>query len=116
MAEDYLFYDEEVDHFTIHNGKEKIVFNIDTGLALLSFNENKQLVGLELMGAMKNFHLSKTILENVKECKVEWRYDPSTKILMITIQLKSPQSPIICAYENFNLGSSPLQNAFACSV
>ena len=115
---EYLHYDEGIDHLIIYKADETLESNIDTGLAILSLNKNKEIVGIEFMGAHKNFKVSLDVLRNITGCKVELRYNPATKILVINVllQYQRKESPIVCSYENFDLGSTAFTQTFACSA
>ena len=67
---DYLHYDEQVDHLTIYKSDEKIASNVDTGLAILSFNKKREIVGIELMGAHANFHVPLEALNRIQASHV----------------------------------------------
>ena len=115
---EYLSYDEGVDHLTIYKAGENIVSNIDTGLAILSLNGKKEIVGIEFMGVHKNFGVSLDVLKSMRGCTVEVRYDPGKKLLVINVHLKyeKVETPIICSYENFDFGEKAFSEKFACSA
>ena len=118
MEIEYLNYDEQTDHLTIYKSEEKIVSNIDTGLAILSLNKRKEIVGIEFMGATQNFKVPLDILKNLQGCRVEMRYNPSTKILIINaiLEYQHKESPLVCSYENFDMGNTAFTQKFACSI
>lgn len=62
---DYIHYDENVDHLTIYKDDEQIASNIDTGLVIISLNKKKEIIGLEFMGAHKNFSIPLHFLSKV---------------------------------------------------
>lgn len=66
MQAEYISYDENVDHLTIFKTHEPFHSTLDTGLVLLSFNEKKEIVGLEFMGAQKNFKIPRDALMNLR--------------------------------------------------
>lgn len=115
---EYLHYDGNVDHLTIYKSGEKIASNIDTGLAILSLNKKKEIVGIEFMGAHEHFHVPLEILNHIQSCKVDLRYNPQKKILIINVllQFQKKESPIVCAYENFDLGTTAFSQSFASSA
>lgn len=115
---EYLSYDEGIDHLTIYKAGEHIVSNLDTGLAVLSLNERKEVVGIEFMGAHKNFGIPQEVLKNIWGCTVEIRYDPSKRLLILNVHLKyrKEETPIVCSYENFDLGETAFSETFVCSA
>lgn len=61
----YIHYDENVDHLTIYRSNEKIVSTLDLGFVLLSLDKEKKVVGIEFMGAHKNFKIPLNMLAGV---------------------------------------------------
>ncbi len=114
---EYLNYDENVDHLTIYKANEEIVANIDSGLVILSLNKKKEIMGIEFMGAHKNFNLPLTLLEHLESCKVSIKYIPHNKMIIITVQLKAKdkESPIVFS-SHTNLGNNPFESDFKCSA
>lgn len=112
---EYMSYDGNVDHLTIYKADEEIISNIDTGLVILSFNKKKEIVGMEFMGANKNFKISLDILKNLKDCNVEIKYNPNRKFIVISVVLKyqKKQSPFTFS-SNMDLGKNPMNEEFAC--
>ncbi len=114
----YISYDEGVDHLTLHKSDEKIDSNIDTGLAILSLNKKREIVGIEFMGAHKNFKLPLDALKNIKSCNIEMKYFPSQKLLIINamIRYKEKESPLTWSHSDLDLGSKPFKENIACST
>ncbi len=112
---EYLSYDENIDHLTIYKSDEKIISNIDTGLVILSFNRKKEIVGMEFMGANKNFKIPLDVLKNLKDCNVEIRYNPNRKFIIISVVLKyqEKQTPFTFS-SKMDLGENPMNEEFAC--
>jgi len=115
---EYLNYDENIDHLTIYKANEKIVSSINTGLSILSLNKGKEIVGLEFMGANKNFNVSLEVLKHLTGCKVNLRYDPTNKNLIITVLLRYEkiEQSIVNSYGNVDLGKSPFNETLTCSA
>ena len=115
---EYLCYDEKIDHLTIHKADEKIVSSIDTGLAVLSLNDKKEIVGIEFMGMQKNFGVQLDALKNIQRCTVDVRYDPAKKLLILNVHLRyhKEETPIVCSYEHVDLGERAFRENFACSI
>ena len=112
---EYMSYDENVDHLTIYKADEEIMSNIDTGLVILSLNRKKEIVGMEFMGANKNFKIPLDILKNLKDCNVEIRYNPDKKFIVISTVLKyqKKQTPFTFS-SKMDLGKNPMNEEFAC--
>lgn len=113
---EYLNYDNNVDHLTIHRSDSTIERSIDTGLVVLSLNKEKEIVGIEIMGAHKNFKIPLEVLQQITSCTVNVRYDPQRHlvILNIMLQYKQQERPIVFSYENIDLGTSAFSQSFAC--
>lgn len=94
---EYLSYDENVDHLTIYRSDSDIDKTIDTGLVLLSLNKNKEIIGIEVMGAYKNFKIPLEVLQHITGCMVDIKYDPHHQLVILNIKLQYEQqeSPII---------------------
>lgn len=117
MSEDYLIYDEGVDHLTIYKAHEKIVFNIDTGFVVLSLNEKREIVGMEFMGMHKNFKVPFETLKHITGCTVEIRYEPQNKMVVINMALQHQkvERPIVVS-SHTDLGNAAFSEQFACSA
>lgn len=115
---DYIHYDENVDHLIIYKNDEPIASNIDTGLVIVSLNKKKEIIGLEFMGAHKNFHVPSSILQSIHGCIVELHYNPEKKALIITLLLKykEQESPLVYSSTNLDLGMHAFSEEFACSA
>ena len=115
---EYIHYDEEVDHLTIYKSDEKISSNIDLGLAILSFSARKEIIGIEFMGAHENFKIPKEVLKTLQACKVEIRYNPIQKTVIISAVLQYPEKerPLIWSHAGVDLGINPISENFACSI
>lgn len=115
---EYLSYDEGVDHLTIYKADEKIVSTIDTGLVLMSLNKKGEIVGLEFMGAQKNFRIPEEILKGMRGGRVEIEYKPDTKfvIVKLTLLYKKEERPIVYSSAHLDLGESPFTEEFACGA
>ncbi|MBN2422186.1 hypothetical protein JXB41_03080 [Candidatus Woesearchaeota archaeon] len=114
---EYLKYDDNVDHLTIYKANEKIVKSIDAGYAILSLNEKKEIVGLEFMGINKKLGISLDILQNIVGCEVHITYNPSEKMLVINVLIKSKELeklPFVYT-SNLKLGNTPLEQFMASS-
>lgn len=94
---EYLNYDENVDHLTIYKANETIFINKDLGLAILSLNKKNQIVGIELMGVNKNLGVPLAVLKNMNGGRVQIRYNPQEKLMVISIFLKyqKKSNPIV---------------------
>ena len=113
---EYLNYDENIDHLTIYKANEKIVSNIDIGLAILSLNKKKEIVGMELMGVHKNFKVPMEVLNNLKGCKVDIRYNSFRKFVVANVFLNyqgNHQSPLAVS-SAMDLGKNTFNDVFAC--
>lgn len=115
---EYLHYDENVDHLTIYKSDEEIDSNMDFGLAILSFNEHKEIMGIEFMGAHQNFKIPLEVLQTIQACQVEIRYDPSQKtvIINVVLQYQERESPLVWSHAGVDLGVMPFSECFACTV
>lgn len=115
---DYIHYDENVDHLTIYKNDEQVVSNIDTGLVIVSLNKNREIIGLEFMGAHKNFKIPYSVLEEISGCIVELHYKPEKRVLVINLLLKykEQESPLIYSSTNLDLGAHAFTEEFACSA
>lgn len=115
---EYLSYDEAIDHLTIYKADEKIFSTMDTGLVLISLNKKGEIVGLEFMGAQKNFHIPEEVLKWMRGCRVEIEYKPDTKFLIVklTVLYKKEERPIVYSSAHLDLGESPFTEKFACSA
>ncbi|MBI5393515.1 DUF2283 domain-containing protein [Candidatus Woesearchaeota archaeon] len=113
---EYLNYDEEVDHLTIYKSDEDIDTNIDNGLVILSLNKKRDIIGVEFMGAFRNFNIPLKILENLESCKVLVKYIPQNQMIIINVYLKShnKESPIIFS-SHTDLGDDAFVTEFECS-
>ncbi|HLC70576.1 MAG TPA: DUF2283 domain-containing protein [Candidatus Nanoarchaeia archaeon] len=113
---EYLSYDENVDHLTIYRSDSKIERSIDTGFVVLSLNQEKDIVGIEIMGAWKNFKVPLNVLQHLTGCTVEIRYDPHRQLVILNVMLRyeHQESPIVFSYENIDLGTSAFSQSFAC--
>ena len=113
---EYLNYDENVDHLTIYKSDSDIDKTIDTGLVLLNLNTKKEIVGIEIMGAKKNFKIPQAVLQHITGCTVDIQYDPHRQLVILNIMLQYQQheSPIVFSYENIDLGTSAFSQSFAC--
>ena len=114
---DYVHYDETVDHLTIYKDDEQITSNIDPGLVVVSLNKKREIIGLEFMGAHKNFSIPVLVLNGLAGCKVEIKYKPEKKALVISLLLKYKQqeSPLVYSSNNLDLGTNAFTDQFACS-
>lgn len=117
VHQEYVHYDEEVDHLTIYKGNEQIASNIDTGLVIVSLNKKKEIIGLEFMGAQKNFFIPHLVLSGLSGCKVEIKYKPENKVLVINLLLRYQQqeNPVVYSSSNLDLGTTAFNEEFACS-
>ncbi len=115
---EYLNYDENVDHLTIYRSDSTIERSIDTGLVILSLNREQEIVGIEIMGAWKNFKVPLDVLQHLTGCTVDIRYDPHRHlvILNVLLQYEHQESPIVFSYENIDLGTSAFSQSFACAA
>ncbi len=115
---EYLSYDEGVDHLTIYKSKGRIDSNVDLGLAVLSFTKEKEIVGIEFMGAHRNFKIPLPVLQNLQGCKVEIRYDPVQKVVIISVllQYQERESPVVWSHAGVDLGATAFSEHFACSA
>ena len=115
---EYLSYDENVDHLTIYRSDSKIERSIDTGFVVLSLNQEKEIVGIEIMGASKNFKIPLEALQHITGCTVDIRYDPQRHlvILNILLQYEHQESPLVFSYENIDLGANAFSQSFACAA
>lgn len=113
----YLHYDENVDHLTMYRDDEQITSTIDTGLVLVGLNKKKEIVGLEFMGAHKNFNIPQDILEALTGCIVDIKYIPEAHFVRISVMLKhkEEESSLTHTSSNIHLGNAPLNEQFACS-
>lgn len=113
----YLHYDENVDHLIIYKDDEQITSTIDTGLVLVGLNKKKEIVGLEFMGAHKNFNISLNLLGALTGCIVDIKYIPEAHFVRITVMLKhkEEESSLTHTSSNVHLGNAPLNEQFACS-
>lgn len=119
MAEiDYVHYDATVDHLTIYKKDEQIVSNVDTGLAIVSLNGKKEIVGFEFMGAHKNFKIPLDVLKQLKGCKVQLEYNPERKVLVISVTLQYPknETPLVYSSANIDFGNTAFSERFAASI
>lgn len=114
---DYIHYDENVDHLTIYKNDEQIASNIDTGLVIVSLNKKKEIIGLEFMGAHKNFNIPTHILNSFTNCIVNIKYTPELHFIVINIMLKSKKEemPYVYSSANTDLGDHAFSEQFACS-
>lgn len=115
---DYLHYDDQVDHLVIYKESEKISSNIDTGLVIISLNDKKDVIGLEFMGAQKNFNIPEFILKNLKGCKVTIEYNPNLKFVSINLilQYRREETPFLYSSGNVYIGKNPLHETFAVTA
>ncbi len=113
---EYLHYDEGVDHLTMHKSGEQVDSNVDLGLAVLSFNKEKEVIGVEFMGAERNFKIPLSVLQNLQSCKVEIRYDPAQKVIIINVllQYQEQESPVVWSHAGVDLGATAFSENFAC--
>lgn len=113
---EYLCYDENVDHLTIYKADEKIVANVDTGLVIVNLNKNKEIVGLEFMGAHKNFRIPLEVLKGITGCNVDIRYNPERKVMVVTVCLKYKKEEMPLTYStSMDLGEKSFSEQFACT-
>ena len=114
----YVSYDEGVDHLTLHKLDEKITATLDTGLTLLSLNKKKEIISIEFMGAHKNFNLPLEALKNLKSCIVELKYFPPQKLLIMhaILKYKEKESPLIWSHSEVDLGLKPFKEHLACTI
>ncbi len=114
---EYLSYDENVDHLTIYKANADIDTNIDGGLVILSLNKLKDIVGIEFMGAHKNFNIPTQTLEHLKSCKVTLKYIAQNQIIIINVQLKTKDeaSPLVFS-SHTDLGNDGFFKEFECAV
>ena len=110
--DDYLNYDERVDHLIIYKSREQIVFNIDTGLAIFSLNSKKEIVGIEFLGANKNFKIPKEILENLSGCNVEIKYSPENSKIDISISKKQHTIEILISDQGPGIPKKDIPHIF----
>ena len=115
---EYLSYDDNVDHLTIYRSDSDIDKTIDTGLVLLNLNKEKEIVGIEIMGAHKNFKISLEVLQHITGCTVNIQYEPHRQLVILNIMLQYEQqeSPIVFSYETIDLGTSAFSQNFACAA
>ncbi|MBI2668912.1 DUF2283 domain-containing protein [Candidatus Woesearchaeota archaeon] len=115
---EYIHYDEGIDHLVIYKSGEQIESNLDLGLAILSFNKEKEIIGIELMGVHHNFKIPLEALQDIQGCNVEIRYNPSQKMIVITVtlQYQEMESPLVWSHAGVDLGSAAFSESFACST
>ena len=87
LKRDMVHYDEGDDSLTFINHTRDAEYTEDAGLVLLSINKRKQIVGMQLMGAHKNFKIDKKVLQNLTRAKVQFDYHKEQKTLIITVNL-----------------------------
>ena len=115
---EYLHYDQIVDHLTVYRSDEKIISNLDLGLAIISFNAKKQIMGVEFVGAHTNFKIPLDVLKNINSCAIDVRYVPSQKTVIISavFHYQKQESPLVWSHAGVDLGVSPITEHFSCSI
>ena len=91
MFKSDIEYDEGLDILEIHridSGAAADHSINDRDIAIFSFNEKEEIVGMEFFNASKLFNISKSYLTNIKDCKVKIDYDRKNKILHFFITLQ----------------------------
>lgn len=87
-------YDSENDDLFVFNPKSKSKGSVVIGSLILDFNSKKKLVGIEIEGASSflaatDKELTKSMLSNLKACKVDIQIDNNlilVKLLLISQQ------------------------------
>ena len=99
-------YDKENDDLFLYDPKSKSKGSVEVGDLILDFNHKKELVGIQIMNAsryLKDISASKetiaymrTLLNGLKECKVDVTAKNNVMIIKIHLKNGSKQaSPVI---------------------
>ena len=100
---DICFYDKGDDSLTFINKNRNAKHTVNTGLILLSLNPKKQIEGIQLMGANKNFKIEKNVLENLTRGMVKFDYHKNQKALIITISLYYKEKKPLLIVNNLHI-------------
>lgn len=97
-------YDEENDDLFLYNPKSRSKGSVELGDIILDFNNKKELVGLQIMGASRlikelvgeSINGIRSILSDLKECRVDAKVKSNLLIIKMCLLSRSRSiSPVI---------------------
>ena len=96
MSKFNFSYDKENDNLFLFNPKSKSKGSVELGNIIFDYNSKKEFVGIQLMNASKlikdmsgeNSSVTKEVLNNLKECRVESKVKNNLLIVKIFLMSK----------------------------
>ena len=92
-------YEKEHDILVVHKGfdyDEKFMSNFDIGDLILDVSTKGRIRGIEIMNAsefLKEFHIGKSVLNNIKDAKLNAQIGPNSITLGLVIKSKDGEIP-----------------------